>query len=506
MSRLRQYYASRYTSAEATNAEFENIIRYLNAAEFGNKTVAELLDKLFDDDGNLLLGIQFRYNPATGIEVLTDSKTDNWTLLAPTESIRGEAGLNLGNIEAPLFSNRVDITSILGQTVFPYVTVAESIDILLWVNGVLQPSNIYTYSQPSGLLTMLAIPAEGSLISLATIRTSPATAFRRIDYTAEAGQTTFPFAHANTEQLAVFRNGIMQRQGGGYDFINDPTTGTVIFTTTQVAGTRITVICITNSAIRDVAGLMLEDNYATGGLINLGKVNIPDAGITQAKIAGLVAALAGKAVLTVSTGTPATPNQGDLWVNTSYSVPALMFYDGTRWLSSSPNGMIPLPLAADSLKFLRLNSTATALEYAAFDTSGLVQTSTVGSANGVAALNALGKVPSTNMPDYVAQAPIIGRLAGTLANSSIVVGHIYGNSYTFTQITAKLTSGTATLQLQVGGVNIGSTLAVTSTTATLPITPSIIDSTAAVKDIVLVISGSATPVDLTFNVGCSITG
>ena len=266
----------------------------------------------------------------------------------------------------------------------------------------------------------------------------------------------------------------------------------------------ISIICITNNKIRDVAGLMLEDQYATNGLINLAKINIADSALAQAKVAGLVTALAGKARITVGTTTPVGPITGDLWINTSYSVPALMFYDGTHWLNSSPNGMIPLPLPINALQYLRLNSTSTSLEYAAFDTSGLVKTSSLGAQNGAAPLNSAAQVPVVNLPPASTRCPIVGRMAGSIANTTIVVGHISGGAHTFTRLTAKLATGSLTLQLYVSGVPVGSTLAVTSATASLAITPALVDATTTAKDVSLVITGGVTPADLTYNIETQI--
>jgi hypothetical protein len=506
MSRLRQYFANRYTSSEATNSEFENVIRYLNSAEIGNYTVGELLLKLFDDSGNVDVGLGLRYNPATGVEFMTDATTQNWTLLVSADDIRGTSGLNVGTIEAPLFSNRVDATAGVSQTVYPYVASGTNPDVLVWVNGVMKAAADYLYSAGASTVTLTVAPATSALVSIATIRTNPAVSLRRVDLVAASGQVTFPFPHTVTEELVVYRNGILQREGGGFDYIKSPGTGTITMTTSQTLGNIITIICISNSAIRDVAGLMLEDKYATNGLINMAAINMPDASLTQAKVNGLVAALGTKAKITVSGSAPLTPATGDLWVNTSYAVPTLLFYDGIRWLSSSPNGMIPLPLPANALQFLRLNSTATALEYSPFDTTGLVQLSQVGAANGVAALNSLGKVPSSNIPDFAQRSPIIGRISGAVVNGSYVVGHIAGNIHAFDSLTAKLTSGTATLQLQVGGVTIGATLGATLTSTKLAITSTASDATSVVKDVVLVVTGAATPVDLTYNIGSLITG
>lgn len=505
MARLRQYFGNRYASAEATNAEFENIVRYINTAELGNLTIGELLAKLFDASGELNLGLDFRFDPATGLEVKLDPKLDEWTLVASSSDLRGADGINVGSVESPLLSNRVDAVATAGQTVFPYTMTSGAATLMVWVNGALVNPAEYTHSTVSNTLTFGTGRGAGNLVTIASIRTSPSTAYRRVDLTAAAGQVTFPFPHAETEELIVFRNGIFQREGGGFDYVKSPGTGTVTMTTSQVAGTVITIVCITNSLIRDVAGLMLEDKYATNGMIRLDKVAIADGAIPMAKVAALVSTLSTKANITVSGSQPASAVNGDFWINTSAAVPALLFYDGVRWLSASPNGLVPLPQTANALQFLRLNSTATALEYAPIDTSALVRLNTVGLANGVAPLNSSGRLPTTHFPEFSLKAPIIGRVAGSIANSTIPVGLLSGSKHTFQGIAVRTTSGTCTVQLQVGGVNVGSTLAVTATATRLAISNIVSDATATPRDVSLVVTAGATPVDLFYCIDNTIT-
>jgi hypothetical protein len=505
MSRLRQYYANRYTSSEATNAEFENLMRYINAAELGNLTIGELMAKLFDANGDLSLGLDFRYDPSTGIEFLSDPDSENWELLVAAEDLRGAPGLNIGNVESPLLSNRVDITAGVAQTVYPYTMTSGAATVMVWVNGVLQAASAVTVNTIANTVTLAVAPATSATVTISSIRTSPSTAYRRVDLVAAAGQVTFPFAHTANEELIVFRNGIFQREGGGYDYIKSPTTATVTMTTSQTAGAIITIICITNALIRDVAGIMLEDRYATNGFLRLDRIAIADDAITQNKISGLVTALAGKAKMTVAATAPGGAAYGDLWINTSTAVPSLLFYDSIRWLSASPNGLVPLPQAANALQFLRLNSTATALEYSSFDTTGLVPTSQIGLANGVAPLNSSGKLPSTVLPDYSLKSPIIGKVAGSITNSTVVVAILEGAAHTITGFTAKLDAGTATLQLAVGGVNVGSTLACSTTTTKLAITSIVKDASVTPLDVSIVITGASSASGLTFHVANSIT-
>lgn len=500
MARLRQYFANRYASAEATNSEFENIIRYLNAAEIGNLTLGELMSKIFDAGGEVKLGIDFRFDPAFGIQFKIDEDSENWTTLVGAEEIRGPSGANVGNVETPLFTNRQDIVATAGQTDFPYIITSGAATVIVWVNGVLMAESSYTYSQPTGLLIFGSGRALNDVVTIASIRTTPSTAYRRSDQTAAAGQVTFPFAHTETEEIIVFRNGIFQRAGGGFDYVASPQSGVITMTTSQSSGTVITIICITNSLIREVNGLMLEDRYATNGFIRLDRIAIADGAIPKAKVDGLVAELANKAQITVSGTSPASPGLGDFWVNTSTSVPSLLFWDGVRWLSASPNGLVPLPQTADALRFLRLNSTASALEYAPIDFSGLLRTEQLGLGGGVAPLNPQAKVPRLNLPNFAFRCPITGSLPGAIANATRVVAIISNAKHTFQGLSARLGAGSCTLQLQVNGVNVGSTLSVNTTTARLAISDVVEDATATPRNVALVITAATSASDLTFNV------
>lgn len=504
MARLRQYFSNRYSSAEATSAEFESLIRYINSAELGNKTLAELMSAIFNDNGVLDLGIEFRFNPATGIEFRIDSTVDEWDLIVAAEDIRGANGANLGTVEAPLFSNRVDVVATGGQTTFSYVQTSGASAVIVWVNGILRAQSGYTYNQGLGQLVFSAGLTALDLVSIASVRSSPAATYRRVDFVATSGQSIFPFAHESFEEIIVFRNGLFQREGGGFDYVKSSVTDTVTMTTPQAGGSNITIMSISNESLREVTGLMMESRYATDGFIRLDRIAIPNNALSQSLVNGLVPALATRPKITVSTSQPALPVAGDLWINTSLTVPTLLFWDGVRWLSASPNGLVPLPLAANALQFLRLNATATALEYAPFDTSALVQQTSIGVANGVASLGAAGRLPATQLPAIANQLPIIGKVAGAITNSTTVVGILANAKHSFDGITAKLDAGSCTLQLQVGGVSIGSTLSVTTTTTRLAIATVIRDAIATPQDVALIVTGATGASGLTFNIGNSI--
>ena len=60
MARLRQQFPSNYSSSTNINTELENIIRYVNAAELGEKTLSELLGQLFNSSGEWEGPVEFK--------------------------------------------------------------------------------------------------------------------------------------------------------------------------------------------------------------------------------------------------------------------------------------------------------------------------------------------------------------------------------------------------------------------------------------------------------------
>ena len=505
MARLRQSYANRYASAEATSAEFESVIRYINSAEIGNLTLRELLQQIFDDEGVVDLGVGIRFNPGVGIEYRIGNDSE-WKLAASEDQVRGTPGLNVGSVESPLFSGRQYFTGNGSNTTFSYIVGDDATDVLVWINGVLLNSSAYTFSAPGTSVTLSSPPANGASVSIASVRTSASATYQRIDYTAVANQVVFPFPHEAGDELIVYVNGIFKREGGGYDYILSSASGTVTMTSPQVAGSVVTIMNIANKNIRSVTGLMLEERYATNGLINFSKIAVADGAVAQAKVNGLVAALALRADIYVQGTTPSTPREGALWVNTSGVLPSLNFYQGTRWVSTNADGMIPAPTNANARKFLRLNASATGFEYADFDASNFVSEDAIGNPSGVAPLDNAGLLPSSVIPAFLASDLINGRIGGSVANATHKVALVSRNTLTVRAISIELGAGSATVQLNIDGTDVGSPLAATTTPQRVAISNHLVNALTSPKSVRLVVTGATGASDLTFCIETLITG
>lgn len=461
--RLRQYNAGRYKSSEAVNAEFENLVRYINSAELGNQTIKELLLKLFTEDGDVALGIKFRYDAIAGLQVAVGDDSEDWTTVVGADDIRGAPGISLGFIDGPVYFNRVDIVATASQTVFPYSIASEAADVLVFVGGLLQAASAYTYSQALNTVTLSAPQSAGTKVVIYSVRNNSSSTYRRTEFLAASAQVIFPFPHTEFEYVQVFRNGILQREGASYDYIKSHVTGTITMTVPQAANDLITALVVQNDAIRGVLGLMLEDNYATNGLIRFDRISIADGAIAQAKTAGLPAALDLKGDVYVGTSAPGSPRAGSLWINTAGAVPTLLFYDGARFLNASPEGLLPDIAPADALKFLRLNSTASGYELATVDLSGVVPAEDVGAANGVASLDGSARLPVAQMPTIHRKPSLLGILQGSVTNGTKLAGIIGGQKYSLDAADYVLGAGSATVQLRIGGVDFGLPVAVTTT-------------------------------------------
>ena len=111
MARLRQQHPQNYVNSGNIHTDFENLIRYINSAELGNKTIGELFSILFNEEGVFRGPIQMRQDVNTGIQYRVGQYSDDesgWITIANIADLRGTAGSSVGNVEGPFFFNRQD--------------------------------------------------------------------------------------------------------------------------------------------------------------------------------------------------------------------------------------------------------------------------------------------------------------------------------------------------------------------------------------------------------------
>lgn len=511
-ARFRQLNPYNYRSSAQVQAEFEHFARYLVAAERGNKTLAELMAILFDEEGEFAGPIELRLDTTQGLQFRVGTYDDaeaGWQNLTTIEAIRGPAGSNVGYIEGPLFFNRQDYSPANGDTALNYTFSEDASDTQVYINGALQPqTGVYTTDTGAGTVTFSSAFAGTETVSILSIRAQDVTNYRRADTVASENQAVFPFVHTADEILMVYRNGIYQRPGGAYDYTTNPDTDTVTFTSALAAGELVTIVTVENQALKGVAGLMLEDAYTDGaGYIALSKVSIADGGITQAKVENLPADLAARAKLTVSASTPTSASSGDLWLNTAVTPNVLQFFDGTSWWPTSPDNAVPTYGVPNAKQFLRINAAGSALEWAAFDDSALVPKTYIGAAEGVASLDSTGKLPTGQLPVIYSTDTMPFAIDGSVTDGTYLVQRIFRNKVRIDGICAKLTSGSCSIQLSVDGSLKGSPVTVTSSINDVVFgTVYEVDAIASSRRIEIVVTSSSTPVDLEVGISFAAEG
>jgi len=473
MARIRQQYPQNYGSSGNINTEFENVIRYLNAAELGNSTVGELLQKIFDANGNFDGPIELRKDSAAGIQYRVGEYTDpesGWVTLATLAELRGESGQDVGEIGAPIIFGRADYTATSAQTDFDYAHETTD-EILVYVDGVLQregATHDYTTndtggSASAGVVTFNSGRTAGEIVSLFKIRATAITGYTRTDADTVNAQAVFPFVFDEDTKLQVYKNGILQREGGANDYTLQPANNTVTFTTAVPSGNVVTILTVENTSVQAVTGMMFEEKYVdtASGLIRFDKITIANGDIAQAKVSDLVTDLGSKAKLTVSSSTPVTVATGDLWHDTSVTPNQLKFYDGTQWLRTSPDSSLPTFTTSNSGQFVKVNGTGTALEYGTVDLSSVVPVTQKGAANGVASLDSSGRLPSSQLPEVLSSDSLYLNVA-TPSAQNYAIKRIYRQKLRVDGISIQTTSGTCTVQISFDGVGYGSTFSASS--------------------------------------------
>lgn len=512
MARLRQQNPQNYVASGNINAEFENVIRYLNSAELGEKTLGELLETLFDENGVWKGPIELRNDSSAGLQYRVGTYTDQstgWKNLATLESLRGAAGSVVGELGAPILFSRQDTVATAAQTVVSYAHDSGD-ELLVYVDGVLKRSGgtyDYTSSDSANTVTFNSGLSAGETVTIYKIRTSSITGFTRSDTVTTASQTVFPFVHDEATVLQVYKNGILQRSGGSNDYVTNAASDTVTFTSAVPSGNTVTIITVENTSTNVVTGLMTEANYTdlATGKITFANMQFADGDIPQAKVSGLVSHISTAAKLTVSASTPSAPASGDLWMDTSQTPNVLKFYTGTQWLETAPESSLPTFAAANAGQFVKVNATGTALSYADIDLTSAVPVTQKGAANGVAELDSSGRLPAAQLPTILASDSIYQSKGGAVSNANYTIKRIYRQKIQVDAISLQCSSGSATWQLLVNGVAVGSTQSVTSSgLETVLSTPQEIDASSTSKSIGYAITSASSLNDLEVTLAISI--
>lgn len=503
MTRLRQQYPQNYGSSGNISTEFENITRYINAAELGDKTVGELLSTIFDTNGTWSGPVEMRLDSSAGIQYRVGSYSDTstgWKTIVALSDLKGADGTTVGTIGAPIMHSRADTVATSGQTVISYAH--ESTDeLLVYVNGILKRTGAthdYQSNATANTVTFNSGLTAGDLVTIYKIRATAITGFTRSDTVTTASQNVFNFVHDTDTVLQVYKNGVLQREGGSFDYLASPTNNSVTFNSAIPSGNTVTIITVENTSAQVVTGMMFESQFVdnTTGFIDFGKITVDNNEIAQGKVNGLTTALAGKANLSVASSTPSSPATGDLFMDTSQTPNVLKFFDGSQFLQTSPESSLPTFTTANANNFVKVNGSGTALVYGSVDLSSTIPVTQKGAASGVASLDSTGRLPNSQLPVSVASESIY-HIVATPANQTYTVKRIFKQKIQINGLSLQTSSGTCSVQLSVNGVAVGSTYSVSSTVNEFTLGTVIeIDATSASKSIQFVVTNNSSAANL----------
>lgn len=466
MARLRQLYPANYRTSNNVNAEFENVIRYLVSAERGNKTLAEKIYSIFNERGEFAPPLEFRVDPSAGLEYRIgeyDDSEDGWVIVAPIEEIRGPGGVDIGLVESPFFYNRQDLAAAEAQTEFSYAFGDENADVLVFKNGVLLAESEYTKSVALSTITLVTPFASAGTLTVGAVRDAQATGYDRSDLTAADGQAVFPAEFSADDVIIVYRNGLLQTEGGTADYVASPELNVITLMTAATVGESVVIVKVQDNSLRRILGVMTEDKWSDGlGFIPYNKLSVDDDEVPRAKVNGLNTALDARIVTYFSPSEPSSPATPSLWVQTTANNSLLWFYDGFRFNRTTPIATLPDFTEVDAGQFIAVNQTGTGFELSSVNLTSVVPKSWVGANNGVAPVGGSGKIPESFIPEIFTIQSLSLFVDGAVANTTYNISRIYRQSLKIDGISARVSSGSCRIQLAVDGAGVGPTLDVTT--------------------------------------------
>lgn len=479
MPRIRQLYPLAYLTNAAINGDFEQIIRYLNAAELGNKTLAELMRILFDEQGELVAPIEIRLDPEQGLQYRVGDYLDEdagWRMIAPLADVRGPAGLNIGQLTAPVFYGRVDFTKKAGATYLDYAHRASE-TLVVFKNGILLREGVaYDYvgnpsCGPAGRIELNTPLLTNDLVTAFKIRTEAMNSYSRVDFDVTTPQVIFPVNHKNKSDISVYKNGVLLREGGTYDYVASPDTSTISMMQPVTAGNRLTILKFDNSLSQTVAGFMMEKDYVDplSGLIAFSRLAISNDQIPQSKVDSLLPSLEARARIYMSATQPTNPVTPSFWLNTALASPSLNYYNGLAWVQINPENRLPPFGTANINQILRVSPTGTGLEWGNIDLSGYLSINRIGASNGVPGLDNQGRLIKTQLPEVIGSTSLYYASNGAIANGKFTINRAFKQKLRLIAVSLRTASGTASITLTVGGVKTGSTFTASSTPSEFPL-------------------------------------
>lgn len=265
MARLRQQHPQNYVSSGNIHTDFENVIRYLNSAELGDKTISELMRTVFDEAGVFNGPIEMRVDTTSGLQYRIGQYTSTetgWKTVATMESLRGAAGTSVTTVEGPLFFARQDTTVSVG---------VASVTVTAGGSGYTSAPTV-TFSAPTlsggttatgtatvsaGAVTGVTVSTAGSGYTSAPTITfggpgSSATATAVLASPSSVISYTYD---TNTSEIVVYKNGLILNKattgGGAAAYTENTSANTVTLASAPSLADVVTIYSIRKQNVSD---------------------------------------------------------------------------------------------------------------------------------------------------------------------------------------------------------------------------------------------------------------
>ena len=291
MARLRQQHPQNYVNSGNIHTDFENVIRYLNTAELGDKTVAELMATIFNEEGVFDGPIQMRLDATAGIQYRIGQYSGaetGWITIADVSTFRGTAGASVGNVEGPFFFGRADV--LVGGPIATLTVTAGG------ANYATTPTvTISAPQEPTGTTATATATLTADAVTAITITNAGSgyTAAPTVTITGGSGSgatATGTVGAANsvinysfdpsTENIVVYRNGLLLHDtttantAAQYSYDTTANTITLAATTPAVAlGDKVSIYSIRSQSVTNFRRV---DNEITGSTTLVSFVHTDD--------------------------------------------------------------------------------------------------------------------------------------------------------------------------------------------------------------------------------------
>ena len=291
MARLRQQHPQNYVNSGNIHTDFENVIRYLNTAELGDKTVAELMATIFNEEGVFDGPIQMRLDATAGIQYRIGQYSGaetGWVTIADVSTFRGTAGASVGNVEGPFFFGRADV--LIGGPIATLTVTAGGANYAtvptVTISDPQEPTGTTataTATLTADAVTSITITDAGSGYTVAPTVTITGGSGSGATATGTIGAANSVIGYSfdpSTENIVVYRNGLLLHDtttaNTAAQYSYDTTANTITLATTSPAvalGDKVSVYSIRSQSVTNFRRV---DNEISGSTTLVSFVHTDD--------------------------------------------------------------------------------------------------------------------------------------------------------------------------------------------------------------------------------------